>query len=150
VCRKRLTALVVLNAGGEAVGFAESVAEEDHMAGTPVHVELPAGDTSRAKEFYGKLFGWQWQSMEGPQEYHMTQFSETSGGAVFPAEERGARIYFDVDDINAGAAKVKELGGQADDPQPVPGMGWFATAKDTEGNKIGLWQTDPSAPTPSG
>ena len=118
------------------------------MAGAPVHVELPAGDTSRAKEFYGKLFGWQWQSMEGPQEYHMTQFSETSGGAVFPAEERGARIYFDVDDINAGAAKVKELGGQADDPQPVPGMGWFATAKDTEGNKIGLWQTDPSAPNP--
>jgi uncharacterized protein len=120
------------------------------MAGKPVHVEIPAGDTSRAKDFYSGLFGWQWQSMEGPQEYHMTQLSEDSGGAIFPAEERDARIYFDVDDINAGAAKVKELGGQADVPAPVPGMGWFVTAKDTEGNKIGLWQTDPSAPNPAG
>jgi predicted enzyme related to lactoylglutathione lyase len=40
---------------------------------------------------------------------------------------------------------VKELGGKADDPQPVPGMGWFATGTDTEGNPIGLWQTDPAA-----
>jgi uncharacterized protein len=114
----------------------------------PVHVELPAGDTARAKDFYSGLFGWEWQSMEGPIEYHMTQFTEDSGGAIFPAEERGARVYFDVDDINAGTARIKELGGQADDPQPVPGMGWFVTAKDTEGNKIGLWQIDSSAPNP--
>jgi predicted enzyme related to lactoylglutathione lyase len=119
------------------------------MAGKPVHVEIPAGDTSRAKGFYSGLFGWQWQSMEGPQEYHMTQLSDDSGGAVFPSEERDARIYFDTDDINAGAAKIRELGGQADDPLPVPSMGWFVTAKDTEGNKIGLWQTDPSAPAPT-
>ena len=132
------------------MGFAESVAEEDQMAGTPVHVELPAGDTSRAKEFYGKLFGWQWQDIEGPQEYHMAQIvPNESGGAVFPAEERGVRVYFDVDDINAGAAKVNELGGKADDPMPVPGMGWFVTGEDTEGNKIGLWQNDPSAQAPS-
>jgi predicted enzyme related to lactoylglutathione lyase len=30
----------------------------------------------------------------------------------------------------------------------VPGMGWFATGADTEGNPIGLWQTDPSASMP--
>ena len=76
----------------------------------------------------------------------MTQFSDTSGGAIFPAEERGARIYFDVDDINAGAEKIKTLGGHADEPQSVPSMGWFVTAEDPEGNKIGLWQTDPNAP----
>jgi predicted enzyme related to lactoylglutathione lyase len=137
-----------LNDRGGAVGFAESVAEEALMA-KPVHVELPAGDTARAKGFYSGLFGWEWQSMEGPIEYHMTQFTEDSGGAIFPAEERGARVYFDTDDINAGAAKIKDLGGQADEPQPVPGMGWFVTANDTEGNKIGLWQVDPSAPAPS-
>jgi predicted enzyme related to lactoylglutathione lyase len=28
-------------------------------------------------------------------------------------------------------------------------MGWFVTAEDTEGNKIGLWQTDPSASMPT-
>jgi uncharacterized protein len=137
-----------LNEDGEAVRFAESVAEEDSMAGKMVHVELPAGDTGRAMGFYTGLFGWQFQAMEGPFEYNMTQFSEDTGGAIFPAEERGARVYFDVADVNAGAAKINELGGNADDPQPVPSMGWFVTATDTEGNKIGLWQTDPSAPPP--
>ena len=120
------------------------------MAGKPVHIEIPAGDTSRARDFYNGLFGWQWQAFEGPQEYHMTQIvANESGAAVFPAEDRGTRVYFDVDDINAGAGKIKELGGKADEPMPVPSMGWFVTAEDTEGNKIGLWQTDPSAPTPS-
>jgi predicted enzyme related to lactoylglutathione lyase len=59
--------------------------------------------------------------------------------------KRGPRVYFDVDDINAGAARVKELGGQAGDPMPVPTMGWFATCTDPEGNDFGLWQTDPNA-----
>jgi uncharacterized protein len=40
---------------------------------------------------------------------------------------------------------VRELGGNAGGPQAVPTMGWFATGTDTEGNPIGLWQTDPSA-----
>ncbi len=121
------------------------------MAGQMVHFEIPAGDTARAKQFWGSLFGWQWQSMEGPQEYHMTRITEQSGAAVFPADgdARGPRTYFDVDDINAATARVKELGGEADDALPVPGMGWFATCKDSEGNKFGFWQTDPSAPSPS-
>ena len=111
----------------------------------PVHVELPAGDTARAKDFYSGLFGWQWQPMDGPFEYHTTQFTEDSGGAIFPAEDRGARVYFDVDDIKASASRVKELGGEASDPMPVPSMGWFATCTDSQGNDFGLWQTDPSA-----
>jgi predicted enzyme related to lactoylglutathione lyase len=55
------------------------------------------------------------------------------------------RAYFDVDDINAGAARVRELGGKADEPMPVPSMGWFATCRDPHGNDFGLWQTDSSA-----
>ena len=62
--------------------------------------------------------------------------------------KRGARTYFDVEDINAGAARVKELSGEADDPIPVPGMGWFAVCSDPHGNDFGLWQTDENAPTP--
>jgi predicted enzyme related to lactoylglutathione lyase len=29
-------------------------------------------------------------------------------------------------------------------------MGWFVTCTDPHGNEFGLWQTDPSAPMPSG
>ena len=35
------------------------------MAGQMVHVEIPAGDTSSAKEFYTGMFGWSWQGFEG-------------------------------------------------------------------------------------
>ena len=118
------------------------------MAGKLVHFEVPAKDSSRALDFYKDLFGWQFQSMEGPVEYHMTQLAEDMGGAVTPGDPGAIRVYFDVDDINDGVARVKELGGSADDAQPVPGMGWFATAEDPEGNPIGLWQTDPSAKMP--
>jgi len=59
--------------------------------------------------------------------------------------KRGARAYFDVDDVKAGAARVKELGGEADEPRPVPGMGWFSTCRDPNGNDFGLWQSDSSA-----
>src|SRR6266498_3093520 len=97
--------------------------KENAMAGKPVHFEVPAKDTSRAREFYGNLFGWQFQSMEGPVEYHMTRFSEDTGGAVLPGDPGAIRVYFEGDDVKAGVARVTELGGKADDPQPVPGMG---------------------------
>jgi uncharacterized protein len=122
------------------------------MPGQMVHLEIPAGDTAKAREFWGSLFGWQWQAFEGPMEYYMTQFSDTTGGAIYPADppdKRGPRVYFDVDDINAGGARVQELGGEAGEAMPVPGMGWFSLCKDTEGNEFGLWQTDPEAPAPS-
>jgi predicted enzyme related to lactoylglutathione lyase len=117
-----------------------------------VHVEIPAGDTAKAREFWSGLFGWQWQTFEGPTEYHMTRFSETTGGAIYapdPPDKRGARVYFDADDINAAGARVNELGGEAGEAMPVPGMGWFSLCKDTEGNEFGLWQNDPDAPAPS-
>ena len=84
------------------------------MAGQMVHIEIPAGDAAKAQEFWGGLFGWQFQEFPGaPGGYHMTRFSETTGGAIYGADgdKRGMRTYFDVDDINAGAARVKELGG---------------------------------------
>jgi len=59
---------------------------------------------------------------------------------------KGGRAYFEVDDINAGVARVTELGGEAGDPRPVPNMGWFSTCTDPHGNDFGLWQTDTAAP----
>jgi predicted enzyme related to lactoylglutathione lyase len=116
-----------------------------------VHIEIPADDTAQSREFWGALFGWEFEAYPGPSEYHMTRISDQTGGAITNMEpgKQGTRLYFDVDDINAGAARVKELGGEANDPQPVPSMGWFATCKDPHGNEFGLWQTDSSAPNPS-
>ena len=121
------------------------------MPGQIVHFEIPADDTTQAREFWGSLFGWTFESYPGPSEYHMTRISEQTGAAISNMEsgKRGTRAYFAVDDINAGAARVKELGGEANEPGPVPGMGWFATCTDPHGNEFGLWQTDPAAPSPA-
>ena len=122
------------------------------MPGQMVHVEIPADDIAKGREFWGSLFGWQFESYPGPFEYHMARITDESGAAITNMEpdKRGPRVYFDVDEIKAGVARVRELGGEADDPGPVPGMGWFAVCKDPQGNDFGLWQTDPSAPAPEG
>ncbi|HEX9350906.1 MAG TPA: VOC family protein [Gaiellaceae bacterium] len=120
------------------------------MPGKLVHFEVPADDTRRALAFYGQLLGWSFRDMEGPIEYHMTQLSEDMAGAIHRADQGGGIpgifVYFDVDDITESAQRVRELGGKAEEPGPVPRMGWYAKCTDTEGNHFGLWQSDPSAP----
>lgn len=120
------------------------------MAGEVVHLEIPADDTAQGREFWGGLFGWTFEAYPGPSEYHMTQIDDQTGAAITNMEpgKRGARVYFDVEDINAGAARVKELGGEAAEPMAVPSMGWFSTCTDPHGNEFGLWQSDPSAQAP--
>jgi uncharacterized protein len=122
------------------------------MPGQIVHIEIPADDTGRSREFWGSLFGWEFQAFPGPFEYHTTQITDEQGAAITNMEpgKRGTRSYFSVDDIRAGAARVKELGGEASDAMPVPNMGWFVTCSDPHGNEFGLWQTDESAPEPEG
>jgi predicted enzyme related to lactoylglutathione lyase len=122
------------------------------MAGQIVHIEIPADDTGQSREFWGGLFGWELQTFPGPFEYHVAQAADQQGVAITNMEpgKRGTRAYFAVDDINAGAARVKELGGEAGDPRPVPNMGWFAVCTDPHGNEFGLWQVDASAPGPEG
>ena len=120
------------------------------MAGEMVHIEIPADDTGAQRAFWGGLFGWEFQNFPSPSgaEYWMTRLSETSGAAISSMEEtgkKGTRTYFAIDDINAGAARVRELGGESSDPMPVPNMGWFVTCTDPQGSEFGLWQTDPSA-----
>ena len=99
------------------------------MTGQIVHFEIPADDTTKSREFWGSLFGWQFEAYPGPFEYHMTRISDQAGLAITNMEpgKRGTRAYFDVDDINAGAARVRELGGEANDPAPsgfLVGVQW--------------------------
>jgi uncharacterized protein len=120
------------------------------VPGAIVHFEVPSGDADRASGFWGGLFGWSiGPSMMPDAEYRMFQNAEGQGGAIMagPHATAGAGlvVYFGTDDIDASVAKVRELGGQADDKQPVPQYGWFASCKDTEGNAFSLWQGDENA-----
>jgi predicted enzyme related to lactoylglutathione lyase len=115
-----------------------------------IHFEIPAQDTARAKSFWGGLFGYEFQSMDGPTEYHMFQTGENEGGGIYPRQhgETGLISYFAVEDIEAARQKVEELGGKTEAKESVPGMGWYARVTDTEGNEFSLWQSDENAPAP--
>ena len=117
------------------------------MAARVVHIEIPAQDADRAQGFYEGLLGWQLGQVMPEQDYRMADLGEGQGAAVYPSDEggRGMKIYFGVDDIDASLAQVRELGGSAEEKMPVPGMGWFAACKDSEGNSFSFWQSDSDA-----
>ena len=122
------------------------------MPGKAVHFELPAADADRASAFYNGLFGWGLSDSAMPDfDYRMASISDDQGVAVFPSDKPGSGVvvYFDTDDIDASIAKTRSLGGEAGEKAPVPGHGWFAACKDTEGNDFSLWQSDESAAPPA-
>ena len=121
------------------------------MKGKLVHIELPARDTTRARTFWGKLAGWKFQSWEGgPIEYHM--FEGEPGGAIYPSEgeAQGPIVYFESVEIDKDIELIRDLGGEADDKAPIPGVGWFARCRDTEGNAFSLFESDDTVPMPEG
>ena len=116
-----------------------------------VHFEIPADDTSRATQFWGDLFGIDFQTYEGTQEYNMFQNDDQTGGGLMPRMpgQSGLVVDFGTDDIDAAAKRVQELGGKIDmEKQPVPGMGWHLQVQDPEGNDFALWQPVDNAPEP--
>lgn len=123
------------------------------MAGKLVHFEVLAKDADRATKFYSGVFGWEFTDSGMPGiDYRMVKTGEDQGGAVFAPEDGKTelKVYFDTDEIDASIAKVREGGGEAEEKQPIPSIGWFAGCKDTEGNSFSLFQNDESAPMPDG
>ena len=116
-----------------------------------VHVEFPAQDGDRGERFWESFGGWALENPGMPGiDYRMFQ-EDRWGGAVFTSDgsTRGPVIYLDSDDIDADVAKVRELGGEAEDKQPIPHVGWFARCHDTEGNPFSLFQSDESVAPPA-
>ena len=118
-----------------------------------VHVEFPAQNTDEVQRFWEGVGGWTIQDSGMPGiDYRMWQDGE-QGGAIHPPmsdQDKGPVIYFGSDDIDADLAKVRELGGEAEEKQPIPNVGWFARAKDPAGNSFSFFQSDESAQMPEG
>lgn len=108
-------------------------------AGKVVWFNLPAEDTNRAREFYGRLFGWSFEPLDGPVEYHV---ANEGGGGIEHSERKGLLVYFGTDDIDASVARVRELGGASGEPEAIPGVGRYARCTDSEGNDFGLYEAE--------
>jgi predicted enzyme related to lactoylglutathione lyase len=122
------------------------------MAGSIVHFELPAADTDRAAGFWSGVFGWDLADTGTPgMDYRMAEVAPGQAVAVFESEQPGTGpvVYLGTDDIERSIDQIRSLGGEAEGKAPVPGHGWFAPCRDTEGNRFRLWQADESATMPA-
>ncbi|MEA3312641.1 MAG: VOC family protein [candidate division WOR-3 bacterium] len=108
-----------------------------------VHIEIPAPDLEKAKEFYSKLFNWK------------VEYSGMDYTLWFPAEEgvaggfsksakpstEGVLLHIGVDDIKAKLAEIEVAGGKTVTPKTKISdeWGYYAEFLDVFGNKLGLW-----------
>jgi uncharacterized protein len=117
-----------------------------------VHFEITADDPERAIAFYKDVFGWEIHKWDGPMDYWMVQTGPTeqpgiNGGVVRRMGPGTMHINtVDVPSVDEYTAKIEANGGTIVLPKmAVPGVGWLAYAKDTEGSIFGIMQPDPSA-----
>ena len=121
------------------------------MPSRPSHFEIPVDDPDRAERFYGAVFGWTFDRFPGaPSYYGMATTGDTEPGINGALFQRGTdgetTVTMSVDSIDDAIAKIEQEGGTVlQGKTPIPAMGWFATCRDTEGNKFGLYTNDPSA-----
>lgn len=125
------------------------------MPNRVTHFEIQADDVSRAKNFYEKAFGWKvelWMSKDkgaGMDYWGLSSGDKTTpgiNGGMYqrPTDGEKFNLYdctIEVDDLDKAIADVKANGGTIlNEKYEIPNVGWFARAKDTEGNRVGLIQ----------
>jgi len=124
-----------------------------------IHFEIHADNPERAVRFYTDLFGWEMNSWGGPMEYWLIKTGDPAtrgidGGLLRrhgPAPTEGSCVNsyvctVDVANVDESVDKAIKLGGKlALAKMPIPGVGWLAYCKDTEGNIFGMMQNDPNA-----
>lgn len=117
-----------------------------------VHFEIPADEPKRAKKFYEKVFGWEIAEWEGPVEYWLIKTGEEDepgiDGAIMKKEDPNMSVYnsIEVPSFEEFKEKIEKNGGKMVTPKmTIPGVGYFAYFIDTEGNQLGIMESDESA-----
>lgn len=117
-----------------------------------VHFEVPFDDKGRAMKFYSDVFGWRLQDMpemkyvmahttEVDEKHMPREVAQINGGMMQRMAGEQCVIVMKVESVDATIAKLKSAGGQeVMSKMPVGDMGYYARAKDTEGNVIGVWE----------
>jgi predicted enzyme related to lactoylglutathione lyase len=124
-----------------------------------IHFEIHAEDPRRAIKFYETVFGWTFHRWPGAAEYWLVTTGPKDqpgidGGLILrrgeaPAEGQPINAFvctLDVTGVDPIVESVVSAGGAVAVPKlAVPGVGWLAYVKDTEGNILGVMQTDSAA-----
>ncbi len=116
---------------------------------TPTWIDLDVPDLERAKEFYGALFGWTFDTTAATAESGGSTTCLLRGRAVAGLRPASApdpapgfwRMYFATQDCDSTAQRVVDAGGTlTHGPLDVGDLGRTALASDAVGARFGLWQ----------
>ncbi len=116
-----------------------------------IHFEISAENPERASEFYEKVFGWKFSKWGGPMEYWLISTGEGQGidgglGKRGKGERAETVNTIEVPFVDDFSERIVNAGGMVVRPKmAVPGVGWLAYCKDTEGTLFGIMQDDPNA-----
>jgi predicted enzyme related to lactoylglutathione lyase len=124
-----------------------------------IHFEIHADNPERGVAFYQKVFDWEFTKWTGPQDYWLIKTGPDgkpgiNGGLLQrrgagPVEMQAVNSYvctIDVPSVDEYVGKVIGAGGTIALPKmAIPGVGWLAYFKDTEGNVVGIMQSDAAA-----
>jgi uncharacterized glyoxalase superfamily protein PhnB len=108
----------------------------------PGYLTIHTADLARSSAFFGALFDWEVQPGDLPGGGHVANTNFPLGFAPAEPDDRATMLYFRVDDIEAYAAKVVELGGRADASAEYP-SGGNAECVDDQGYRFQLWKPAP-------
>jgi len=114
--------------------------------GTPTWIDLGIPDIHRAVDFYGTVFGWEFDI--GPAEYGFYTVCLLRGrrvAALSQPPELGEthwwNVYLAADDCDAAAERITAAGGSVImPPMDIMSQGRMAMAIDPTGAQFGLWQ----------
>jgi predicted enzyme related to lactoylglutathione lyase len=116
-----------------------------------IHFEIHADDPERATKFYEKVFGWKIAKWGGPAEYWLASTGEDRepgiNGAIMKRTKKGSTWNtIGVPSVDDFLQKIKKAGGKVIQKKTtIPGVGYMAYCKDTEGNIFGIMQADEKA-----
>lgn len=106
--------------------------------------ELSSSDVDASAAFYGELFGWTTEPFEdSPQRYLIIKNGDRGNGGVRELGDQPAPphwlAYFGIDDIDAGLAKVQELGGSKMAGPIDIGIAKIAIVQDPQGAAFAIY-----------
>jgi predicted enzyme related to lactoylglutathione lyase len=105
--------------------------------------ELAAPDLDAAPAFYGQLFGWRAEPVEGsPMRYLMIKNGDATNGGMRekrPEEPPYWLVYFAVEEMEAALGRVKDLGGNVIAGPFEMGAAKIAVAQDPQGAVFALY-----------
>jgi predicted enzyme related to lactoylglutathione lyase len=107
------------------------------MAGQLVYFWIPTPDSERAKAFYGGLLGWEFEPGNVPDGFQIRD-TNPPGGLHGGESASSPRVCFEVDDMGGAVARVRELGGVADEPEEIA-SGHYVRCRDDQGSEFFLW-----------